>query len=918
MERFAGFVTRHAWAVLAALLGLTVLSVAQIVDFGTGEVQIRFDPSTGALFPKEDPAIDYYQYVRRLFGSDETLVLGVVADEGIFTTEHLEAVVRMTDRIETLEGIHHVTSLANAINIRAEEGELEVAPFIRDVPTDPEALKRIRSEALDNPIYAGNLVNRRGTATALFIYLDEMSDADFLARGLDHQINEIAEEERGTARTMLAGGAVVKAENTRIGQRDILVTTPLVALAMALVALFAYRSIVGTLVPLITIGLAVAWTMGLIALLGRPLNIITLTVPAIAQTVGFAYAIHMTSAYYDVLRNRGRGGGGARGDASRDALAEVALAVLLTGLTTAVGFLALTLSPLDAVREFGLFCVAAVAFSVVAALAFPAAVLSILPEPNLAPGPGREPRDRMGDFFERLGRFDLRNRRTIIAIGAVVAMVALYGVTQIRVGMDQVGVFPPGHPVRENFYAINDELEGSSLFYVVLEADYRDAFKEPVNLQELAKLQAWLAAQPEIGGSTSLVDYVSLINRGFHDNDPAYLRIPESKRLVSQLLFFGGNDELEKVVDSRYQTTSVVVRSKVIDSGDMGELIGRIEEHLATLPDRFSPRITGNGVLVTRMLDDLSRGQAVSLSMAFILIYIILAILFTSFRVGALALVPNALPVVCFFGTLGLTGITLNPSTSLVACIVLGIAVDDTIHYLARFNASAKRLADEDAGAVDALRAVGRPVTFTTTALCLGFLVMCTSEMATQVQFGALTAFTLSLAWVVDVTLTPALSSHLRIVSLWDMLSLDLGRDPARSIPLFRGLRNSQARIVALMTSIRHYVKDERLFATGEQGDDMYVVLDGELAVCLQTDRGLVEVARLTRGDAVGEVALFSGIRSADVVARTDVRLLRFTQSELERLRRRYPRIGAQVLGNLSEILANRLIEANKARAEDA
>jgi predicted RND superfamily exporter protein len=516
----------------------------------------------------------------------------------------------------------------------------------------------------------------------------------------------------------------------------------------------------------------------------------------------------------------------------------------------------------------------------------------------------------------RLAAFDLRNRYTIIGVGVVLAGVALFGVSRIRVGLDQVGIFSKDHRIRVNFQAINEELEGSNLFYVVLETDYRDAFKEPVNLAELAGLQEWLGSRPEIGGTTSLADYVSLINRGFHDNDPAYLKIPESKRLVSQLLFFGGNEELEKVVDSRYQTTSIVVRSHASDTSDVAALIGRIEERLAELPEHLKARITGNQILVSEATDALSRGQAVSLSMAFILIYVILTILFTSFRVGALALVPNAFPVVIFFGTLGLTGITLNPSTSLVACIVLGIAVDDTIHCLARFNASAKRLADERKGAIEALRHVGRPVTFTTAALCLGFLVLCTSQVQTQVQFGALTCFTLMVAWLVDVTLTPALSSQLRIVSLWDILSLDLGRDPARSIPLFSGLRNSQARIVALMTSIRHYVKGQKIMEMGEAGDDMYVVLDGELAVCLRTDEGPREVARLKRGDAVGEVALFSGSRSADVEARTDVRLLRFTKDDLLRLRRRYPRIGAQVLENLSEILAERLIEANRARAE--
>jgi CRP-like cAMP-binding protein len=197
-------------------------------------------------------------------------------------------------------------------------------------------------------------------------------------------------------------------------------------------------------------------------------------------------------------------------------------------------------------------------------------------------------------------------------------------------------------------------------------------------------------------------------------------------------------------------------------------------------------------------------------------------------------------------------------------------------------------------------------------------LMLTMSEARSQVQFGALAAFTLLVAWLIELTLMPALSSRLRIVSLWEVLTLDLGHDPQRSIPFFRGLGTNQARIVALMTSIRNFPTGHKLFEAGEAGDDMYVVLDGELRVLVPTPAGAKQVATLRRGDVVGEVALFKGERSADVEAASDVRLLRFTEKDLQRLRRRYPRIGGQVLTNLSEILAGRLMEANRRAAAAA
>jgi predicted RND superfamily exporter protein len=922
MQRFADFVTRRPVWVLLGVLALCVVAVLQIVDVRTGTIRLTLDPSSSALFPRNDPTRDFYEHVRKLFGSDETLVVALVDEKnGVFTQANLERVQRLTDQLAELPGVHHVTSLANALNIRgAGDGELEIEPFLTEIPTDAEGLARLREQALGNPIYAGNLVAKSGKATALYVYLDDMTDAEFLARDLDHQVIQLAEQASGEAEVWVTGGALVKAANTRMGLRDVAVTTPLIALVIAAISAVTYRSLRAVLLPLIAIGLGTLWTAALIAWSGRPINMVTIVVPALVLTLGFADSVHVVADYFEALRTR-RAGEDKRALVRRS-LREVVLPVVLCALTTAFGFMAIALSTLEATREFGLFCLAATAFCALASLTFVPAVLSLLPLPKKLPGGGGHGaggHDRFGDWLRRIAAFDVRHRRWIYVGAALLGLFSLWGVTKIRVGLDQITNFRPDNPVRRHFEAINQHLEGSNLFYVVLEADYTDAFREPVNLAEIESLQQWLVAQPEIGGTTSLADYVKLINRGFHDDDPAELRIPESKRLVTQLLFFGSNDELERVVDSHYQTTTLLVRSKVMDTGEVVTLIRRIEERLAQLPGRMKGTVTGNSVLVTRTLDTLSQQQALSLASGFLLIYGMLAITFTSLWVGLMALIPNALPILVYFGTLGWTGIGLSPVTSVVGPIVLGIAVDDTIHFITRFSSVARRLADERKGAIEALAEVGRPAALATATLCIGMLMLCMSEARSQVQFGALAAFTLLVAWLIELTLMPALSSRLRIVSLWEVLTLDLGHDPQHSIPFFRGLGTNQARIVALMTSIRNFPTGHRLFEAGEAGDDMYVVLDGELRVLVPTASGPPkQVATLRRGDVVGEVALFKGERSADVEAASDVRLLRFTEKDLRRLRRRYPRIGGQVLTNLSEILAGRLMEANRRAAAAA
>jgi CRP-like cAMP-binding protein len=168
-------------------------------------------------------------------------------------------------------------------------------------------------------------------------------------------------------------------------------------------------------------------------------------------------------------------------------------------------------------------------------------------------------------------------------------------------------------------------------------------------------------------------------------------------------------------------------------------------------------------------------------------------------------------------------------------------------------------------------------------------------------------AITLAFAWLTDVIFTPAICSRVKIVTLWDALTLDLGQDPQRAIPIFHGFSKWQARIVALMTQIVETKKGQRLLQTGQKSDGMYVAIEGQLQSSIERNGTAVPLNRHGRGDVLGEVGLFRGERTANVDCETDCRLLRFDQDNLTRLQRRYPRTAAKLMRNLSEVLADRL-----------
>ncbi|MGH2899337.1 MAG: efflux RND transporter permease subunit, partial [Solirubrobacteraceae bacterium] len=370
-----------------------------------------------------------------------------------------------------------------------------------------------------------------------------------LEKGIDDEIRNIAHEEAGNAEVWVTGGPHLKVAQVRYQLGDLARSMPLIVLALAVVLAISFRTLRGVILPLLAVGVALIWTLGGMAWTGRPLTVVTFLVPPMLLIIGVAYSVHIVADYYETLRED-------RQVSSRDAvqhtLSVVWLAVLLTGLTTAAGFLSNVISPIGAIREFGWLAVAGVIATMVVALTLTPALLSILGRPRrLAVSDEVNEHGRLARAFEWLAAFDLRNRRAIFIFWGAVALLSCLAATQLVVANDGLRFLPEQSEQRVDFERVNHSLNGANTFQIVVEAKDKATFKQPENLKALESLQIWLEAQTEIGGATGLVDFVKLLNRAFHENDAAQLVVPDSERLTGQLLFLGASDELEGYIDAR-------------------------------------------------------------------------------------------------------------------------------------------------------------------------------------------------------------------------------------------------------------------------------------------------------------------------------------------------------------------------------
>jgi predicted RND superfamily exporter protein len=530
----------------------------------------------------------------------------------------------------------------------------------------------------------------------------------------------------------------------------------------------------------------------------------------------------------------------------------------------------------------------------------------------------------------RIARAIVRAPESIWWVALLLAVLALLGMRRIEVDSDFLTYFSPHSTVRQANEIINREIVGSNLFSVVVEAPAPGALKSWVNLKLLKDLQGFLGTLPGVTSSLSFVDYLEMLESGLNASQGGDIEVNERGELVpaeKPKTFWEDPAMLDRVlkpvtqnpaplagfVTRDFSKANIVVRTNLSGSRAIERTLARIREYVAVrFPAEMRVRLTGNLVLITGTATDIVRGQIESLALALGVIFLVLTLMFLSVRIGFLAVVPNVLPILIFFGVMGWLGIRLNLGTSLIAAIALGIAIDSTIHYMARLNLELRGETDQQLAITRALRRVGAPIIYTTVALFLGFLTFAFSSFVPIQDFGRLTSVTMATALGANLVLLPALLATFKIITLWDLLGVRLGQDPSRTIRLFEGLRPSQARVVVLMGDLKRFSPGQAVVRQGERGDEMYVIIQGVAEVWLSANGTRQQIANLKRGDVFGEMGFVSGNeRTADVVAETDLEVLAVDEHFMQRIQRRYPRIASKVLLNLSRILSGRLQEAN-------
>ena len=772
---------RRAWWVIAAVLLLVGGLASQLPKF-------YLDTSTEGFFHEDDPARVAYDEFREQFGQDTKIVLAVRPAD-VFERDALERLRALHQDIEDeVPMLVEVTSLVNARETRGVGDELLVGELMEEWPESDEAIADVRRRALDNPIYVDNLISRDGRVTTVVIETEAYSSlgvADDEFGGFDEPAEGEAERDAPPAfltgeensEIVLALAAVVARH--RAPDFEIYMTgTPVLShelqaaltrdmarfagLAVLMIAFFLallFRRVAGVVLPLVTVILALLCTLSMMAITGVPLMLPTQILPSFLLAVGVGHSVHILAIFYQARRRVQ-----SKQEAIAFALGHSGLAVLMTSLTTAGGLFSFVIAELRPISHLGVLGPIGVLMALLLTLALLPALVAVFPmREERAPRAGQLSRSQR--LLVRVG--DVATRHAAISVGswAALLVIAAVGASRLSFAHDPIQWFPDGHDIPTATELVNSELHGSLFLELLIETGEENGLHDPDLLARMDRIADHAASvragDVYVGKTVSLTDVVKEIHQALNENRPEFHAVPGDRDLVAQeLLLFenSGSDDLEDFVDARFSTGRLTMKVPFLDAAQYPALFDEIERGAERiLGPGFEFQLTGLGSVIGRMLPAVMLTMARSYAIALVVITPLMVLLIGSLRIGLTSMIPNLAPILLALGLMGWAGIPLDTFTLMVGSIAIGLAVDDTIHFLHNFRRYYARSGDVPGAVRETLASTGQALLFTSLVLSSGFFLYMLASMNNLFYFGLLTGFTIIAAFLADLILAPAL-----------------------------------------------------------------------------------------------------------------------------------------------------------------
>ncbi|MEN8168004.1 MAG: MMPL family transporter, partial [Pseudomonadota bacterium] len=601
MKKILTMTAAHPWTVLLILLLISLLAAVQL-----HRLQMHVSPQ--ALTIENDPAKAFYQQTLATFGSDDITLL-FIRDRDLFERGRLAAIRSTIARLEALPFVESTDSLFSLPHIRVVDDFVSTDPYLKEIPNTAGQAERLREAALKNPFIRHNLLSDDGTAMAVNLRLRRSRDAPAFdaeaAAAIEAAITPLKSEVEELFQLGLPYLRTQVRDAIQLDQKTLL---PLSVLVLLVTLTLIFRGAGAALLPLLTASLSVLWTLGGMAALGIPLNVMSAIVPVLLIIIGSTEDIHLISEY-----QAGMIAGYGRRRAIHYMARRLGLAVLLTFATSYLGFLSIAVNPIQLLREFGLVASTGLALNFLITASLVPVYLRFC---GRRCPTARKRGDSVGRerIIDRVSRLVLKRKRRIMLLTLAVCAVAAYGSLSVGVNNNLLDYFQADSPVRYRVQTLHQELAGMESFSILLDGDIEGTFQKSRYLEEIGEIQDFLRRSADFDSSLSVTDSLSLFNSAV--NDTGELALPDDDEVLAELTNLIDREHIASYVSADFSQARILVRHNLGDSRELNRALESLQSFIDERTDAgLHINITGESILTSRAADRMALGQAKSLGL---------------------------------------------------------------------------------------------------------------------------------------------------------------------------------------------------------------------------------------------------------------------------------------------------------------
>ncbi|NLA23847.1 MAG: RND family transporter [Bacteroidales bacterium] len=723
------------WIIVASVLALTIF-------FGYQTQFLTINSDILSSLPDDDPIASLYKEIGTQFGGNDMGMI-VLESDNVFKTEILQHIKQITDSLRYTDGVSTVTSLTNILDIKSSEWGIEIGKLVDEynLPNKQSQLDSLKNYVFSKEMYKGAIVSEDGTATVVMFTLLPDADKQSVAKEIKSKVENLNLPE-----TLYFGGLPMMMNDiSDLILADIVWLLPIVFVIIALILLLSFKSFRGVLLPLLTAGIAVIWTIGIMVVTGYELTIISNIIPVVLLALGSAYTIH-------VLNSINQSKEKDRKQALIKALTYIIVPVILAAVTTAIGFVSFVFGAyLTMIKDFGIFTAVGTLIALLLSIFFVPALISAFSMYRKKVETDQPEKENIltHKILQPLVTLLFKHPKYLLTAWGILLLLSIGGMFFIKTSVNMADYFKKDNPTRVSEDVMQKKFGGSLPVFVVFEGD----MQSPEVLKMMIKTEHFMKEDPNIDMTQSVADLVEQMNDAMGEGK----MIPDDKAKIEQLWFLlDGQDVMTQLVSEDLDKGIIQSRFASVDSKNIDEFTSKMNKFIQeNNSENIKIELTGMPSVYVKLNDSLIQSQFSSLILALVMVLLIVGLMLRSISKGVYATIPIIATIMILFGFMGITGIPLDIATVLVGSIALGIGIDYSIHIITGFNFHLKETGDAEKAIEKTILSSGKAVIINVISVAAGFLILIFSQIVPLQNFGILVAISMFGSGIGALTLLP-------------------------------------------------------------------------------------------------------------------------------------------------------------------